>query len=55
LLEVHLFDFAEEIYGEDLEVRFRQFLRPEKRFAGLEELKAQIGKDAERARVVLGV
>ncbi|HEY3899559.1 MAG TPA: bifunctional riboflavin kinase/FAD synthetase [Chthoniobacter sp.] len=55
LLEVHLFDFAEEIYGEKLEITFRQFLRPEQRFANLDELKAQIGRDAEKARVVLGV
>jgi riboflavin kinase/FMN adenylyltransferase len=55
LLEVHLFNFAEEIYGEDLEVTFRQFLRPEQRFANLDELKAQIGRDAKTARAALGV
>lgn len=49
-LEVHLFDFAREIYGRTMEVRFDQFLRPEKKFADLEELKAQIQKDVERAR-----
>jgi riboflavin kinase/FMN adenylyltransferase len=53
LLEVHLFDFQEEIYGEDLEVTFRKFLRPEQKFAGLEELKRQIGQDAQAARDVL--
>jgi riboflavin kinase/FMN adenylyltransferase len=37
-----------------LEVTFRQFLRPEQQFANLDELKAQIGKDAEKARAVLG-
>jgi len=50
LLEVHLFDFAEEIYGEDLEITFRQFLRPEQKFASLEALRAQIRRDAEQAR-----
>ena len=50
VLEVHLLDFAEDVYGEDLEVIFTRFLRPEKRFAGLEELKAQIAQDAAEAR-----
>lgn len=54
LLEVHLFDFQEEIYGEDLEITFRKFLRPEQKFAGIEELRAQIQKDAEQARAALG-
>lgn len=50
LLEVHLFDFNRTIYGEDIEVTFRKFLRPEKKFAGLDELKAQIARDAADAR-----
>jgi riboflavin kinase/FMN adenylyltransferase len=54
LLEVHLFDFDEEIYGEDLEITFRKFLRPEQKFAGLDELRQQIASDAEQARAVLG-
>jgi len=53
LLEVHLFDFSEEIYGEDLEITFRKFLRPEQKFAGIEELRAQIQRDAEQARAAL--
>jgi riboflavin kinase/FMN adenylyltransferase len=55
LLEVHLFDFNEEIYGEDLEITFRKFLRPEQKFAGLEELRKQIARDAAQAREVLGL
>jgi len=51
LLELHLFDFDKTIYGEDIEVAFRKFLRPEKKFAGLDELKAQIARDAMEARV----
>lgn len=50
VLEVHLLDFADDVYGEDLEVVFTRFIRPEKRFAGLEELKAQIAQDAAEAR-----
>jgi riboflavin kinase/FMN adenylyltransferase len=50
LLEVHLFDFDREIYGEDLEVTFRRFLRPEKKFDSIDALRAQIAADAEAAR-----
>ena len=50
LLELHLFDFGAEIYGDDVEVCFRRFLRPERRFANLDELRAQIARDSEQAR-----
>ncbi len=50
LLEVHLFDFSRDLYGADVEVTFRKFLRPEQKFAGLDALKAQIARDAEEAR-----
>ena len=53
LLEVHLFDFAQEIYGEDLEVTFRHFLRPEQKFPSLEVLRTQIARDAATAREAL--
>ena len=52
LLEVHLFDFAEDIYGEDLEVTFQRFLRAEKKFDSIEALGAQIAADVESARNV---
>ena len=52
LLELHLFDFERDLYGEDVEVRFRAFLRPERKFAGVEELRAQIARDAAQARAV---
>lgn len=52
-LEAHLFDFAADLYGRDLEVEFVKFLRPEQKFAGVEELKAQITRDAALAREVL--
>lgn len=54
LLEVHLFDFDREIYGQDLEIEFVQYLRGEIRFDGVEELKAQIETDAAEARRCLG-
>lgn len=49
-LEIHLFDFAREIYGEPVEVEFLHRLRAERRFAGFEELREQIARDAGRAR-----
>ena len=53
-LEVHLFDFAGDLYGQELGVRLIRFLRPDARFAGLEELKAAIARDAAEARAALG-
>lgn len=50
LLEVHLLDFAETLYGRWLEVEFRARLRDEIRFPSLEALKAQIAADIEAAR-----
>lgn len=54
LLEVHLFDFAQDLYGHRLRVRFVERLRPERRFDGLDALKAQIAEDARQARRILG-
>lgn len=53
-LEVHIFDFAADIYGQMVDVEFVRFLRPEQKFDGLDALKAQIGQDAIAARSVLG-
>jgi riboflavin kinase/FMN adenylyltransferase len=50
LLEVHLFDWREELYGRHLRVRFLAKLRDEKKFDGLEALRAAIGQDVEQAR-----
>lgn len=52
ILELHLFDFDQQIYGEDVEVAFLEYLRPEHKFSGVEELQAQIQRDAEKARQV---
>ena len=54
LLEPHFFDFAEDLYGQEIEVALRHFLRPEAKFAGLDELTAQISKDCAEARSLLG-
>jgi len=50
LLELHLFDLEREIYGEEMEVRFLRYLRPEQKFADVEALKAQIAADVRQAR-----
>jgi riboflavin kinase/FMN adenylyltransferase len=50
LLEVHLFGFSGELYGENLEVSFEKNLRAEMKFPSLEALKEQIAKDVTAAR-----
>jgi len=52
-LEVHLFDFADDLYGQWLDVSLLHFIRPEQKFDGLEALKLQIAKDSETARQIL--
>lgn len=53
VLEVHLFDFAGDLYGRELEVGFAAFLRRERRFADVAELRAQIALDVAAARARL--
>ncbi|MDX9706363.1 MAG: bifunctional riboflavin kinase/FAD synthetase [Azospira sp.] len=50
ILEVHLFDFAADIYGAHLTVRFLHKIRDEMKFSGFDELKAQIARDVDTAR-----
>lgn len=50
LLEVHLFDFAGDLYGKRLRVQFVSYIRSERRFDGLDSLKAQIASDCAEAR-----
>lgn len=50
LLEVHVFDFAENIYGRQVRVEFCKKLREEEKFVTLDLLKEQMVKDAEQAR-----
>ena len=50
LLETHLFNFDQEIYGKELTVRFHTFIRPEVKFSNFEELTKQIKKDVEKAK-----
>ncbi len=53
LLEVHLFDFAGDIYGQEMEVEFVARLREELKFPSLEALKLEMARDIERARAAL--
>lgn len=48
-IEVNIFDFDRDIYGESLTVYFHKFLRGDTTFAGLEAMKAQLRKDKEMA------
>jgi riboflavin kinase/FMN adenylyltransferase len=52
LLEVHLFDFAEQIYGHLVRVEFLQKLRDEAKYETVEQLTAAIRNDAQRARAL---
>ena len=49
-IETYIFDFDGDLYGDVLRVRFLHRIRDEKKFNGIDELKAQIEKDTNRAR-----
>ena len=50
VLEAHLFDLDCDLYGQLLSVEFKAFIRPEKKFEGLEKLKQQIENDIKQVR-----
>jgi riboflavin kinase/FMN adenylyltransferase len=52
-IEVHLFDFDGDLYDQPMRVDLIERVREERKFAGLDELKAQIAKDAATARAIL--
>lgn len=52
-LEVNLFDFAGDLYGQELTVSLHDFIRDEQKFASFDALKAQILQDAAQARALL--
>ena len=54
LLEAHLFDFAGDLYGRRIEVEFVARLRDEEKFPDLPSLVAQMRRDDEQARAILG-
>jgi riboflavin kinase/FMN adenylyltransferase len=49
-IETYIFDFDGDLYGDVLRVRFLHRIRDEKKFGGIDELRAQIEKDTRRAR-----
>jgi riboflavin kinase/FMN adenylyltransferase len=53
-LEVHIFDFDEDIYGSHLRVEFVARLRDEQRFDSVELMAEQLARDAQNARDILG-
>jgi riboflavin kinase / FMN adenylyltransferase len=54
LLEPHFFGFSGDLYGQEIEVAFHHFLRPEAKFDSLDALVAQIERDCDQARELLG-
>ena len=52
LLEAHILDFDEDLYGKTIEIIFRQKLREELKFDGLEALKQQMSVDVQQVREV---
>ena len=52
--EVHLLDFEGDLYEQELQVAFAEFIRGEQKFVNLDALKAQISRDKESARGILG-
>ncbi len=55
LLEAHLLDFNDDLYGEAARVEFTNFLRSERKFDGIDSLVSQLKQDVEHARSVLDV
>ncbi|EQB10498.1 bifunctional riboflavin kinase/FAD synthetase [Novosphingobium lindaniclasticum] len=53
LLEPYFFDFSGDLYGQEIEVAFHHFLRPEAKFDSLDDLVAQMNRDCDRARELL--
>jgi riboflavin kinase / FMN adenylyltransferase len=52
LLEVHLLEGGGDLYGQRVRVAFKRRLRGERKFSGVDELKAQVARDCEQARAV---
>lgn len=49
VMETHIFNFSDNLYGEKIAVSLCKFIRPEQKFSGIEELKSQISKDIREA------
>jgi riboflavin kinase/FMN adenylyltransferase len=53
LLEPYFFDFAEDLYGQTIEVELHAFIRPEAKFENMDALKAQMQADCDVAKQLL--
>jgi len=53
LIEAYIIDFDDDIYGEELTLEFVAYSRPELRFAGVDDLVAQMRRDVDEAQVIL--
>lgn len=53
LLEPHFFDFAEDLYGQEIDVAFHAFIRAEAKFDSMDALMAQIAADCDEAKRLL--
>ena len=52
-IEAHIFDYAGEIYGQDVTLEFLRFLRPERRFDNVEALRRQLVRDERQSRRIV--
>lgn len=53
LAETHILDFSGDLYGKTISVRLRDFIRSERKFSSVDELKSQIAEDVRAALIVL--
>ena len=53
LLEPHFFDFAGDLYGQEIDVAFHAFIRPEAKYDSMDALMAQIARDCDAAKALL--
>jgi riboflavin kinase/FMN adenylyltransferase len=51
-VETHIFNFDQDLYGQQVRIGFVQRIRDERTFESLDALRAQIGADCDRARVL---
>jgi len=51
LSETHVFDYSGDLYGQNVHVMLKKFIRAERKFSGVEELKKQVEKDMKNARI----
>ena len=54
-VETYILDFADDIYGETVELEIHEFLRPIQKFHGLDEVREQVKKDIEKAKKYLDI